>query len=219
MIQNNNKKTGKKKIRYWVGLEPGTLPLQHKGWLRNLGEKSVIYSSYHQHAPSKGFFFGLNLRFGGRQSTVTMVSTRWPREDSFPVSRALRGQFRRLSRLCNILLQDLTPLPVKITRSTNLLSVCRRKLKLSTYLNTVSYNHVGFLNTHLQLVWDLASSGFYSTSRIRISRSAGYKIHFRKQPPFRGNLCPLSVWYLSFLWIYAPWQFVQGSRVFIQSNK
>ena len=25
------------------------------------------------HAPSKGFFFGSNLRFGGRQSTVTMV--------------------------------------------------------------------------------------------------------------------------------------------------
>ena len=42
------------------------------------------------------------------------------------------------------LLQDLTPLHVKITRSTNLLSmsVCRRKLKFSTYLNTVSYNHI-----------------------------------------------------------------------------
>ena len=52
-----------------------------------------------------------------------------------------------------------------------------------------------------------------------ISRSAGYKIHFRKQPPFRGNFFPLSVWYLLLLWIYAPWQFVHGSCVFIQSNK
>ena len=98
--------------------------------------------------PQRVFSFGSNLRFGGRQSTVTMVFTRWPREDSFPVYRALRGQCRRLSRLCNILLQDLTPLPVKITRSTNLLSVCRRKLKLSTYLNTVSYNHVLAFSIH-----------------------------------------------------------------------
>ena len=37
---------------------------------------------------------------------------------------------------------DLTPLHVKISRSTNLWSPCRRKLKLSTYLNTLSYNHI-----------------------------------------------------------------------------
>ena len=39
----------------------------------------------------KGFSFGSNLRFVGRQSTLTMVFTRWPRDDSFPVSRALGG--------------------------------------------------------------------------------------------------------------------------------
>ena len=147
----------------------------------------------------------------------------WPREDSFPVSRALGWRCRRLSRVCNIiLLQDLTPLYVNIMRSTNLWSVCRRKLKLSTYLNTVSYNHIlSFLNTRWQLVWVLASSGFYIKYSITwrmTTRSAGYKIHFRKQPPFRGNLCPLLVWYLPFLWIYGPWQFVHGSRVFLQSN-
>ena len=42
----------------------------------------------------KGFFFGANLRFGGRQSTVTMVFTCWPIEHSFPVSRALGGTCR-----------------------------------------------------------------------------------------------------------------------------
>ena len=52
-----------------------------------------------------------------------------------------------------------------------------------------------------------------------LSRSVGYKIHSRKQPPFRGNSFPLSVWYISFLWIYAPWQFVHDSLVFIQSKK
>ena len=56
---------------------------------------------------------------------------------------------------------DLTPLHVKITRSTNLWSPCRRKLKLSTYLNTVSYNHISSLNTRWQLILVLASSGFY----------------------------------------------------------
>ena len=54
--------------------------------------------------------------------------TRWPREDSFSVSWALGRICRRFSRFCNILLQDLTPLHVKITRRKNLLSVSRRKL-------------------------------------------------------------------------------------------
>ena len=55
-------------------------------------------------------------------------------------------------------------LHVKIAMSTNLWSVCRRKLELSTYLNTESYNQISFLRKH-----------------------------FRKQPPLIGNLCPLSV--------------------------
>ena len=45
------------------------------------------------------------------------------REDSFPVSRALVGTCRRINRFCNIWLQDLTPLHVKMARSTNLLQV------------------------------------------------------------------------------------------------
>ena len=76
-----------------------------------------------------------NQRFGGRQSTVTMVFTRWPREDSFPFSR----KCRRLSRFCNIFQQDLTPLHVKIMWSTNFVECCWRKLKLSTYLNIVTF--------------------------------------------------------------------------------
>jgi len=113
-----------------------------------------------------------------------MVFTHWPREDCFPVSGALRGKCCCLSRFCNILLQNLTPLHSKITRSMNLLSVCRRKLKLSTYLNTVSYNHISFFgNTRSQLVWVLATLGFYLITWRMISRSAGNKIHFRKQPP------------------------------------
>ena len=129
------------------------------------------------------------------------------------------GISEHLSRFCNILPQDLTPLYVKITRSTNLLSVCRRKLKWSTYLHTVSYNHIlSFLDSRSQLVWVLGRSGFYSITWRIISRSAGYKIHFRKQPPFRRNFFAL-VWYLSFLWISTPWQFVHGSRVLLQLNK
>ena len=169
--------------------------------------------------PQRVFFFGSNLQFGGCQSTVTMGFMCWPGEDSFPVSQALGGgKCRHLSYFSTILLQDPTPLHVKIIRSTKLLIICWRKLKL-TYLLTESYNHISFFNTRSQLVWVIASSKFYSITWRMISRSAGYKIHFQKQPPFRGNFFPLSVWYLLLLWIYAPWQFVHGSCVFIQSNK
>ena len=112
--------------------------------------------------------------------------TRWPREDSFSVSWALGRICRRFGRFGNILLQDLTPLHVKITRRKNLLSVSRRKLKLSTYIFThCKLQPHKFLNRS-QLVWVLASSGFYSVTWRMISS----KIHFRKQPPFRGNFFP-----------------------------
>ena len=57
------------------------------------------------------------LRFGGRQSTVRRVAKKMV----FPVSRALGGTCQSWSRFA-VLLQDLTPLHVNITRSTNLLS-------------------------------------------------------------------------------------------------
>ena len=44
-------------------------------------------------------FTNTSLRFGGRQSTLTLF-TRWPIEYSFAVSRALGGKCRRLSRFC-----------------------------------------------------------------------------------------------------------------------
>ena len=75
--------------------------------------------------------------------------TRWPGENFFFVYWALGRICRRFSRFCNILLQDLTPLHVKITRGKNLLSVFRRKLKLSTNLHTVSYNHIFKLSQSL----------------------------------------------------------------------
>ena len=148
------------------------------------------YSGYHQHAPCG--LVDVN-------QPVSMVFTRWLREDSFPVSRAPGGTF--------FLPQDQTPPYVKITRSTNLLSVCRRKIILSTYARSQLVDRV------------LAGrSEFCSITWRMIRRSAGYKIHFRKQPPFRRNFFPL-VWYLSFLWISTPWQFGHGSRVFVQLNK
>ena len=70
----------------------------------------------------------------------------------------------------------------------------RRKLKLSTYLYTVGFNHISFLNTRSQLVWVLASSRFYSITW----RMTNSKIYFRKQSPLRGNFFPFR-----FLWIYA----------------
>ena len=92
-----------------------------------------FYSGYHKHALLKGFYL--------RVQTCVLVDINqplpwffmcWPRADSFTISRALGSTYLRLSHFCNILLQDLAQSHVKISRSTNLLSVCRRKLKLST---------------------------------------------------------------------------------------
>ena len=125
--------------------------------------------------PSKTFFFRSNLWFGERQSTITMVFSHWPREDSFLLSRALGGTCQRLSCLCNILLQDLTPRHVKITRGTYLLSVCWRKLKLTTYWHTVSYSYISFLNKSSQLLWVLGTAGscrFFSITWRMVSRNS-----------------------------------------------
>ena len=107
---------------------------------------------------------------------------------------------------------------VKITRSTNLLSVCRRKLKLSTYLHFVSYKHISFLNTPSQLVWVLARSGFYSITWRKISRSAGYKIHFRKTAFIQRKRFPLSVCHL-FEFILLDNSFTAPVSSFNQINK
>ena len=110
----------------------------------------------------------------------------WRKEDSCPVSLAPERICQRLSRFCNILLQDLTPLHVKITSSTSLLSVCQKKHKLSTYLHIVSYNHISFLTGRYQLGWVLALS---SQWRIQ-GRGPGARPH--PPPPliFRPNWGP-----------------------------
>ena len=89
------------------------------------------------------------------------------------------------------------------------------------HTHTVSYNHISFLNARSQLVWVLASFGFYSITWRMISRSAGYEIHFRKQPLFRGNFLPCRCDIFRFFkFILDPLQYVvHGFRVFIQSNK
>ena len=97
--------------------------------------------------------------------------------------------------LCNILLQDLTPLHVKITRGTYLLSVCRRKLKLTTYWHTVSYNYISFLNKSSQLVWVLGTAGssrFFSITWRMISRNSFSKTVYNVRN-VRHLLCTIFV--------------------------
>ena len=68
--------------------------------------------------------------------------------------------------------------------------------------------HISFLNARSQLIWVLASFEFYSITWRMISRSAGYKIHFQKQPPFIGNFVPCRCDILSFFeFILDPLQF------------
>ena len=149
-----------------------------------------------------------------------MIFTRWPREDSFPISRALGGTCCCLSRFCNILLQELTPLHVKITRSYEFVEPLPEEtqiIDLFTHCKLQPHKLSQYMLA--KFAWVLASSEYYSIRWRMMIRSAGYKILFQKQPPFRRNFFPLSVWYLSFLWISTSCQFVHSSRVFIQSNK
>ena len=94
----------------------------------------------------------------------------------FPRFSSTRRNMPAFKPFLQYFLKDLTPLHVRITRSTNLLSVCQRKLKLSTYLHCID---ISFLNTRSQLVWVLGtagSSGFYSmTWRI----NGKYKFIFK----------------------------------------
>ena len=106
----------------------------------------------------KGFFLRFKPAVWWTSINVTIRFHALAKWRFFPrLSSTHGGRCRRLSRFYIILLQDVTPLHVKITRSVNLLRFCRRKIKLSTYLHTVSNNHVSFLNTRSQLVWVLAS--------------------------------------------------------------
>ena len=180
-------------------------------------QQQVSFTSVTTNTCPQRLLFGSNLWFGERQSTITMVFSHWPREDSFLLSRALGGTCQRLSCLCNILLQDLTPLRVKITRGTYLLSVCRRKLKLTTYWHTVSYNYISFLNKSSQLVWVLGTAGssrFYSITWRMISRNS-----FSKTASVRRKLFSLVSVILFLSSSFYSLQIVHGSCMFIQSSK
>ena len=91
-----------------------TKGIQVKRWydkyeiLNNIEKTQLSFTAVTNNTrPQRVFFFGSNLRFGGRQSTVTMVFTRWPREDSFSVSRVLGGKCRRLSCFYNFILLEI----------------------------------------------------------------------------------------------------------------
>ena len=170
--------------------------------------------------PERFFSSGSNLRFGGHQSTVTMVFHSLAQSRFFPHFSSTRKNMLVFKPF----------LQYFATGSGIALCQDYEEYKfvecLSEELNyrlthTVSYNDISFLNARSQLIWVLASSGFYSITWRMISRSVGYKIHFRKQPPFRGNFVPCRCDIFRFFeFILDPLQFVvHGSRVFIQSNK
>ena len=129
----------------------GCCPLDEKNYKKKVTQKTL------QRLPLTRALRGFFLRF---KPAVWWMSINCyhgfhtlAKRRFFPPFSSTRRNMLALKPFCNILQQDLTPLHVKITRSANLLSVCRRKLKLSTYLHTVSYNHISFLNTHSQLPW------------------------------------------------------------------
>ena len=98
--------------------------------------------------PLKFFSSGSNLRFGGRPSTVTMSfhalaqSRLSPRFSSTRKNKSFLQYFATGSGTA--LCQDY--------EEYEFVECLSEKLKLSTYLQTVSNNHISFLNARSQLV-------------------------------------------------------------------
>ena len=118
------------------------------------------------------FFFSLNLWFWWTSINRYHGFHTLAKRRFFARFSGTRRNMPAFKPFLQYFLKDLTPLHVRITRSTNLLSVCQRKLKLSTYLHCID---ISFLNTRSQLVWVLGtagSSGLYSMTRRMISTNS-----------------------------------------------
>ena len=130
----------------------------------------------------EGFFFYSDLRFSGGQSTVGQE------KNFFPLSRAFRTKILAFKQFLQYFAtgsdtsscQDYEECDECLSEETQIMDFFTHcKLQMNT--------HINFLNIRSQLILVLTSSGFYSITWRMISKSAGYKIHFRKQPPFTGN--------------------------------
>ena len=89
----------------------------------------------------------------------------------YPCFLSTQRNMSAFKPFCNILLQDLTPLHVKITRSTNLLNVCHGETQIIDLLTNCKLQLHKFSQYTLadRLFWVLASCGFcWITWRIMI---------------------------------------------------
>ena len=133
------------------------------------------YSGYPLHEP-RGVFFYSDLRFSGRQSTVGQEKNFSPFLEHSKKILAFKQFLQYFATGSDTSsCQDYEEWDE---------CCCQREL---THCKLQMNNHINFLNIRSQLILVLTSSGFYSITWRMISKSAGYKIHFRKQPPFRGN--------------------------------
>ena len=128
--------------------------------------------------PSKDFFFGSNLRFGGRQSTVTMVFH----------ALALRRFFLHFlsSRKNMLAFQPFLQYFATGSHTASCQDYKENKFVECFWEETQIIDIFTHCNTRSQLVWVLASSGFYPITRGILSS----KIHFGKQPPITENFFP-----------------------------
>ena len=139
------------------------------------------YSGYPLHEPR-----GVFLLF---RPTVQWTSiNRLPREEFFPLSPAFRTKILAFKQFLQYFATGSDTSSCQDYEECNeCLSEGTQIMDFFTHCKLQMNNHINFLNIRLQLILVLTSSGFYSITWRMISKSAGYKIHFRKQPPFRGN--------------------------------
>ena len=179
------------------------------------------YSGYHWHAPSKVFSFGFKPAFWWTSINRYHGFSRFGPEQILSPFLEHSEEHARVSAVSAIFCYRIRHSFMSRLRGVRIGWVFVGGNSNNRHTHTVSYNHISFLNARSQLVWVLASFGFYSITWRMISRSAGYEIHFRKQPLFRGNFLPCRCDIFRFFeFILDPLQYVvHGFRVFIQSNK
>ena len=138
------------------------------------------YSGYPLHEP-RGVFFYSDLRFSGHQSTVGQEKNFSPFLEHSKKILAFKQFLQYFATGSDTSsCQDYEECDECLSEETQIMDFFTHcKLQMNT--------HINFLNIRSQLILVLTSSGFYSITWRMISKSAGYKIHFRKQPPFRGN--------------------------------
>ena len=94
------------------------------------------------------FFFGSNLWFGGRQSTVTMVFTHWPRKESFPVFLSTERKMLAFKPFLQYFATGSDTTSCQDYKEYEFVECLSEETQIVDLISTVSYNHIITFSIH-----------------------------------------------------------------------